>query len=958
MIRLVPNTGIHFVALSAVQVERLKRHDFRLRRGDRFSKVLPYLTAAQADVDFDDVDAAATGFRTRTAELSILSKLLDYGDAWVPIPYDGGSFWVCAWLHWDATANQVQMTLAVDTALEQDGNPDGLDADTQLGERAPSPCSVRFWRNRAVESHVRHLAARLAESGESANAAERRVESLQVAIAGLADHLARRPAGEARIYLEARPEATADVVVDLMLDLGNSRTCALLEERMADGRRQRLELAYPDRPNHRDPSPFTTQSAFFEKEIVPRSLDSTVSFRFLSVLKIGTGAVDALKGRDQDPRPLGLSTPKRYLWEDAGKVDWNWGFSNRLDAQGMSPPIDGDLVRRMDPGAIFAGPGLLPDVVRPDHPRAATMVWVIVELLEQAFRQINSPEWRRAAQNAPRSDRRRMIGNLVLTFPAGLHSSELSNFQKAARLACELWSGFRSSPVDFCDGGSVVVDPVRGVPAPRVQMVCDEAMAIQLCWLYGESVHRFAAEPQRLVEALGRKRRHGGAGDEAKDEWTLRVASMDIGGGTLDLSIADYRVIPGLPATVGFTCTRHFHDSISRAGDDIVRGILEDHVFPAVMEQIGCTPAEWNRLFSSAVGASDAVREYRRKLVRELWMPAAQRCLEALDASQDGTAEVRLGAVSNESWPYDSFPEMLRGPGAAKFKTPIRDVVVKLSRMKMRAVVRNTIGRTLDQCADIVDQFDCDLLIVGGRPSSNQEVREQIYASMAVPPGQVVFLSELDVSDWYPFADGNGRIGDAKTACAVGGGVAFSGRYANGAFRVDFVATQEPPAVVGHLHDLAPGTTPSFPRDNEIRFGGDGNRVSFMPMQPLVIACRRVTNDDAEARPIYQVRLRESLREDLLRNPGLQQPVSVRFDLQPLPERPEAELGSVIPLPSVRDRIKLRDHVGEVPRRAASGGWQALDAERALEMRPCSLLDAEGYWIDTGVFRRQDGARQ
>jgi hypothetical protein len=301
---------------------------------------------------------------------------------------------------------------------------------------------------------------------------------------------------------------------------------------------------------------------------------------------------------------------------------------------------------------------------------------------------------------------------------------------------------------------------------------------------------------------------------------------------------------------------------------------------------------------------------------------------------------------------------MLRGPNSAKFKTPLRDVVVRISRMKMRAVVRNTIGRTLDQCADIVDQFDCDLLIVGGRPSSNQEVREQIYASMAVPPGQVVFLSELDVSDWYPFADGNGRIGDAKTACAVGGGVAFAGRYANGAFRVDFAAAEEPPAVVGHLHDLAPGTTPTFTKDNEIHFGGDDNRVSFMPMQPLVIACRRVTNADAEARPIYQVRLRESLREDLMRNPALQQAVSVRFELLPPPDSDEASERLAIPLPVMRDRIRLRDQVGEVPRRSASGGWQALDADRALEMRPCSLLDAEGYWIDTGVFRRQDGARQ
>jgi hypothetical protein len=853
------------------------------------------------------------------------------------------------------------VVVAVDTTLECDGNPDGL-SDAELGERAPAPFAPRFWRRLPVERLIAGLAARVAKRGEAGVA-----ETLQVTIAAFADFLGRMPAqagtpGPARLYFERRPENIDAIPVDMVVDLGNSRTCVLLKEQVEGGRQQRLELVYPDVPQRKpDSCPFLTQSALVEHEIVPRSVAGTVSFRFLSVVKLGNGALEELGRGTLDPRPLGLSTPKRYLWDDQERVDWLWRFANRIGPQGSSPALEGDLVRRIDPANVFGPPPAIPELVQPDHPRVASMVWTIVELLEQSFRQMNSPEWRRSSANAPRADRRRNIASVVLTFPAGLHSLELENFRRAASRACRLWAEFRSSPSSFCGdadmaAGSASIDRQHGVPVPNAQLVCDEGLAIQLCWLYGESVHRFASDAGQLVVGLGRDRPFRNRDGESGHRPTLRLASIDIGGGTVDLAIADYSVREGLPAGVAFRCDRLFHDSISRAGDDIVRSILEELVFPSLIEQIGCGAAAWNRVFATGADGDDAMTTLRRRLVRAAWVPAAMRLLEGIESAAGEGVSVRPWEECTDKEQLRELCQMLAPPGDEgaldRMHSRLADAAVAISAAQMRGVVRRAIGRTIDQCSDIIDQFECDLLVVGGRPSANPEIQEQLYAAMAVPPGQVVFLSELRADDWYPFASGLGRIGDAKTCGVVGGAIAHEARFGMGAFTVEFAASPDPAPIIGFLRHLPRDGAPTFPDTQLLPIGPEGNPVPFLPMQPLVVAARHVDHGEAEARPIYRVSLRRGVRGQLLRNPTVQEPVSVRFDLLPPDDLRSAPSGA-LPTNECSDRLTLREGsiLGSVAFTGPDGTSRVMQADRCVELRLCTLLEADGYWLDTGVFR-------
>jgi hypothetical protein len=126
-----------------------------------------------------------------------------------------------------------------------------------------------------------------------------------------------------------------------------------------------------------------------------------------------------------------------------------------------------------------------------------------------------------------------------------------------------------------------------------------------------------------------------------------------------------------------------------------------------------------------------------------------------------------------------------------------------------------------------------------------------------------------------------------------------------------------------------------------------------MPMNPLVLANRRVDDPMAEATPIYQLRLKSAVREALLRQPGVQKPVSARFDLLPPEAIPPSTLGERLRPSPRHDVVQVREGSvrGTVPRPTPSGAMQEIEAARCLELRACTLLDAEGYWIDTGVFR-------
>jgi hypothetical protein len=956
IVRLVPNTGIQFVELVDLERDALQRAatTFDVREVADERSGLHELREADRSRDqydfYGDAEPDQGGFVQRSARVDALLDLAAASDGlWFPLPFDRGGPWVCMYLV-QGKEGSFRAALAVDTTVEESGNPEGVSGE-EIGDCQVQPASRRFWRRPSVASFVRTIIQR---ASDIPNITLPSTSGLQLAIAAMAAYLRRSfdNGSGLCINLAAVPERGQTVKVDLVLDLGNSRTCALLVEETPAFRQERLELIYPSDPFTSHQCPFDTQFAFVEHEVAllhEELADHGQGFRFISQIVMGPPAGMLLRRMIFDPQAVGMTSPKRYLWETHEPVRWEWRLADRRDPQtGQPPVIRGNVLRHMNPARPLQTPGAPELPASPNYPRQACAVWCITELLEQAFRHVNSARWRKAATRAPMCDLRREIANLVIIYPAGMHSEEIRSYKAACETACRLWASFRTDPNAFSLGEQVARDDLHGILPPNVQISCDEGLAIQICWLYGEAVHRHKGELKSMIQHLGRRR--GPAGSE---EDTLRLASLDIGGGTIDLAIADYSFDPKKPTSVGARCRRLFHDGISRAGDEVVRSLLEREIFRSIIDQCGVDLARWNGDYLK--GEDETSVALRRLLVRNVWMPIALECLARMEATESFEAALSTfpgvdGAKLNE------LENVLFAGEAPKVR--LRDVVIRLDRDRMNSLIRPAIGRTISQCCDIIDQYQCDLLVVGGRPSSNPSIRRQILHAMAVPPGQVVFLSEMRVGDWYPFTTYRQRIGDAKTCGVVGAALAFRALYGYGNFRLQVEPTEEPQAIIGHLlsdaRALAANSALGFADCNALRDLERGHELTITPMvgsdEGLIIALRRINHPSAEAKPIYLVRMKSQYKRLLQRNPVHQGDVAIElaYGRAPAVDR-RVELGDGILLPAgvIRDIVQLKSVRGDI----MLPNGRSVPGDAAIECVLKTMIDGEGYWIDTGRFK-------
>src|SRR6266404_5196340 len=361
--------------------------------------------------------------------------------------------------------------------------------------------------------------------------------------------------------------------VDLVVDVGNSRTCGMLieynsNEKINTNDSYILRLRNLAVPHAVFSQPFESRVEFarasFGRDIISRRSGRSNAFNWPSPVRVGPEA-GALAAAAQGNEGLtGLSSPKRYLWAEQPMTQ-GWRFHG-LGPDGITqqPPVggafmayvteEGDVLRQLR--------GRGQPAVRPKFSRSSMYTMLLTEVLMQALVQINSVETRsnRKSAEVPRQLRR-----LILTLPPAMPLAEQRILRKRAEGAVRLtW--------DIMGWTAEGDNPRKGKPPiePQVFLNLDEASCTQFVFLYNEVTHRFQETAEPLFEIWGR--RHGTPSP------TLRIASMDIGGGTTDLMITTFRVEGGKQIVP----TQNFREGFSIAGDDVLASVIERAVVPAI----------------------------------------------------------------------------------------------------------------------------------------------------------------------------------------------------------------------------------------------------------------------------------------------------------------------------------------------------------------------------------------
>ena len=502
-------------------------------------------------LDFDEVrgqyEVVESG-RRRAAEPNLVvtakDALAPFLDKWVPVPFlqvrpnnqfrEGPADWARVRVvdlearygagYRDEQGNRYRAVLAFDTGLiaEAEGRaylaPSPKDVTSgALFALAPQQRANHWllrqgWMSQWLEELFRelHPRATLEEIEGDIKQKPQEATARYLAFLGLLADAAHFP--PIKLVGDAERPGRGAIEVDLVLDVGNSRTCGLLIEAAGElgvNLNDSYELALRDlsHPESVHTKPFESRvefaQAWFGKNHLSRLGGRADAFVWPTMTRVGPEATRLAARRRGTEGNTGMSSPKRYLWDEEPQTrEWRFNVAYAQDQTAMPAAAGpmaqlvnqkGEPLHLVDPDADSADH--LP-VFEPLYSRSSIMTFVLSEVLLQALTLMNSPQQRgrRAHAETPRRLRR-----IVLTLPTGMPLAERLIFRKRAEAARDLVWMMMGWKLD---------DPAA--PAPRVLTDWDEASCTQLVYLYTEVARNFGGDARRFFQIAAQAARPAG----------------------------------------------------------------------------------------------------------------------------------------------------------------------------------------------------------------------------------------------------------------------------------------------------------------------------------------------------------------------------------------------------------------------------------------------------------------
>lgn len=586
------------------------------------------------------------------------------------------------------------------------------------------------------------------------------------------------------VRLVSHSNQTKSVIpVDLVLDVGNSRTCGILVEDMGQAgsglkHNYLLQIRDLSNPERIYVDPFESRIEFaqasFGKE--QQGLKSGRSHAFLwpTIVRVGDEANFLASQRQGTEGSTGISSPKRYLW-DENHYSHGWRFNCALTKVNKEPHATAAPFANLideDGVALYTlnEDDRLP-VFIPRYSRSSLMTFMLAEVICQALCQINS-----AAQRIKQghSDQPRRLNSITLTVPPGMPLVERSLFNERLQQAIALvwkslgWHQGEESPFDS-DNNS----PAPLIPLPLTRVEWDEASCGQLVYLYTEISENFSRHPEEFFASLARS--------DKKERNAITLATIDIGGGTTDLVITKY-ALDGEGSNVHIVPTQLFRDGFKIAGDDILLDIIQDYVLPsfaAALSKAGIT--ETDALMSKLCGsetlsASDQV--LRQQLNLQVFTPLGLAILEKYesykptDTHDDLSGTYSYQELLGQREISQSVSEFVNSAIRRERGVALDLSVISLA-LNFKAIHHAflsssmNITRSLSALCEVVFKYNCDKLLLTGRPSRLPGIQAFIRQQLPLSPGRILPMHHYRTGGWYPFHK-NERVDDPKSTASVG----------------------------------------------------------------------------------------------------------------------------------------------------------------------------------------------
>jgi hypothetical protein len=532
-------------------------------------------------------------------------------------------------------------------------------------------------------------------------------------------------------------------------------------------------------------------------------------FDDLSMVRMGREADDVVQVmRVEGDVRTGVSSPKRYLWAD----DSSW-----LEGANWYMADPADRCRSGTYAAVLKGPFLryvheddrdfllqqehpqenqyATDVpLKPRHAPRALMTAALYEMLCQAYAYVNSIAYRNASGDGGRT---REIRTLTLTYPSGMIQEEYQRFKAQAQKAVRIFA-------ETLGKNQRVM--------PEVNLNIDEASAVHLTYIWSEM--RMLGQDPRLwfttlhqdrgvigtaeadpgeapaaVPAARRRLRPGVArpgpkrgvpeetfGDSAHE---IRIACIDIGGGTTDLMIARYNFESKIDDTVRGQVLHQ--DGIALGGDQLVKRLLEAIIVPAFAEATGLEEEDVLLLFGPEVPRNREIRAQRITWINRLFVPLSQAYLgrAAEDAADEPISHTDPDIVDPAVvQSLQESVDKLRGPG---YYNILQDLDLRFDKAQFEGVVHDVFDELLFDFCQRITELRADVVLLAGLPSKLSYIQQLVAMYVPLSPSRIVPMHNHYAGNWYPYQDEKGHnpgvIVDPKSPVVVGAAIEFMARH-------------------------------------------------------------------------------------------------------------------------------------------------------------------------------------
>jgi hypothetical protein len=587
-----------------------------------------------------------------------------------------------------------------------------------------------------------------------------------------------------------------------------------------------------------------------------------------------------------------VSSPKRYLWAD--DESWlegaNWYMADPYDRSKTgeyAAKLNGPLLKFIhedDRDVLLNKKGLgesdyaaeVP--IKPRHAPRSLMVGALYELLCQAYQHVNSEAYRRRSGD---SGRAREIRSFTLTYPSGMYQEERERYRCQAQKAIEIFN--------------LTIGKNQKNP-PQLTLSIDEASAVHLAYIWSELrmlgqnpalwfqvLHQDTgekkaepepeAEPEAEAAPAARRRGRGptrpgrpsrprpgrvvpASTQAPSGEHDVRIACIDVGGGTSDLMIANYSFQPGIDDSIQ---GRVLHqDGITLGGDQLVKRLLEKKIVPLFAEVLGLENEDVQLLFGPEVPKNREFRAQRVNWVNRLFVPLAEAYLQN---AVDGVDNEELSHTDPEIVDpaildsLESVFDRLRGPGYYSIQ---QELGLIYQKEEFEDIVHEVFDDLIfDFCCRMVEHR-ADVVLLAGQPTKLSYIQDLVRMYLPLPAARIVPMYNHYAGNWYPYQDPKGHnpgvILDPKSAVVVGAGVEFMARHGMlPQFKFKMIGKEKENTYYwGVMTDATSGIRQERILFEPVTEDLKVESIEFDTIAQRVMIGRKMSGDeDAQAMPIY-----------------------------------------------------------------------------------------------------------